>query len=76
MKKLVLLVVVLALSGCAQIEQRVDQGQELLEQTNAVKTREAMEIICRRVYTSTFNVLFTTPESRQAWRQLCQQEAP
>lgn len=76
MKKLVLLVVVLALAGCAQIEQRVDQGQELLEQTNAVKTREAMEIICRRVYTSTFNALFTTPEARQAWRQLCQQEAP
>ena len=71
MKSVYLVLLVLSLTGCAQLSGLVNQSQTALEQANHVKGMEAMEIVCNRLYTKTFQDLYPTKESVDAWKTLC-----
>lgn len=69
--KSLLLTALLTLTGCAQLSGLVNQSQAALEQANRLKGMEAMEIVCNRLYTKTFQELYPTKESVDAWKTLC-----
>ncbi len=71
MKTALALLLALALTGCAQLSGLVNQSQAALEQANHMKGMEAMETVCNRLYTKTFQELYPTKESVDAWKVLC-----
>ena len=66
-----LLALLLTLTGCAQLSGLVNQSQAALEQANHMKGMEAMEIVCNRLYTKTFQELYPTKDAVDAWKTLC-----
>jgi len=71
MKSAIAVVTLLMLSGCGTIGNIVQQSQATLEQANHLKGMEAMEIVCNRLYTKTFQELYPTKEQVDAWKTVC-----
>lgn len=71
MKSAIAVITLLALSGCGTIGNIVQQSQAALEQANHLKGMEAMEIVCDRLYTKTFQELYPTKEQVDAWKTIC-----
>jgi hypothetical protein len=71
MKTVCILLIVLSLSGCAEISGFINQSQAALEQANRAKGLEAQEILCNRLYTRTFQELYGTKQEVEAWKVIC-----